>query len=308
MTQNTTLEKQKGTVEKSVASAAHEKNKRHEHEKPTKPKNQSNLNKNIHATDASASQKKSTSDKTLTLARKKSVKKPTRPGHLLGRVPLDIHTSDAHWLFSGTAIKKAVGLLQFSSQMNRIWDAAKQDDPYADWYLLKVYDGIVTLRKQLAEYQQKQHEKICEQYDGHALQAMPFASEKPIVKSLWFRTQYGYLGARVIADFDRLMRTALTARRLGVLLDQSYEVMREIWSSKIIVLLKLPFKWQSLQMTRSHYNNQDARVARAKQLMGVLPHEVLDKTLRAPFAPMITHTIPIKKEADNIQKKIKMKP
>ncbi len=215
--------------------------------------------------------------------------KKDRPGRLSGRIPFAIHTADAQLLFSGYVSKAAVGLLQFGGQMTKVWDAAEKDDPYADWYLLKVYDGIVQLRNQLAQAIDDYQANIRTVYGDTPL--TPFVSQQPVVKQLWFRTQYGYLGANVVAKFDELMRIVLTAHRVGVLLEQSQEDIRAKWNKKIMSLFQLPFKWQPFGLTRQDVEAKNALANKAQETLGKLPRQVLDKSLRAPFAPYINHTI-----------------
>ncbi len=218
---------------------------------------------------------------------KKKRKRSNRPGRLSGSVPFEIHTVDAQLVFAGYNPKNSVSLLQFGGQMTTIWDAAENDDPYADVYLLKVYDGIKQCRNQLATVIQDHQATIQAMYHRDSISLTPFASQKPVVKSLWFRTQYGYLGASVIADFDELMRTVLTAHRVGVLLEHSPEAIRDEWVNRIAALFKLPFKWQPLNITRADVEANNALAEKAQQAMGKLPEPVLTKKLRSPFSPVI---------------------
>lgn len=234
--------------------------------------------------------------------KQKKSNKNTRPGRLAGSVPFEIHTADAELLFSGHSVKDAVSLLQFGGQMTKIWDAAEGDDPYADWYLLKIYDGIVKCRNQLGLSIQNYQTKIHQTYGRSNLRPTPFTSQKPVVKSLWFRTQYGYLGASIIAEFDELMRTVLTANRIGILLDQSHTEIKEAWNSKIVTLFKFPFKWHPLNITRSEVETNHELLEKAENLMGKCPAEVLTKTLRSPFAPIIKNTKKIDQQELNMDK------
>jgi integrating conjugative element protein (TIGR03761 family) len=218
-----------------------------------------------------------------------------RPGRLSGSILFELHTADAQQVFAGYSTKDAVSLLQFGGRMTHIWSAAEKDDPYADWYLLKVYDGIVRLRNQLAVAIQDYQAQMTQGQSNLALE--PFTSEKPVVKSLWFRTQYGYLGASVIADFDKLIRTVLTANRIGVLLEKSHETIRDEWLNKIVILFKFPFKYQSFEITRADVEADNALAKNTQEVLGVLPESVLAKTLRSPFAPAIQAPNILKEEA-----------
>jgi len=235
--------------------------------------------------------------KTDGAVKNKPYKKGQRPGRLLGSLPFEIHTIEAQRLFSGNTGKDAMGLLRFGGQMTEIWEAAEQDDPYADWYLVKVYDGIVKLRNQLATVTQDYQAKIQEVYGRANLPLTPFASQKPIVRNLWFRTQYGYLGANLVADFDELMRVVLTANRVGVLLDKPQDAIRVEWIDKINGLFQLPFKWQAFKLTRADVEANNDLAKSVHSVLGKLPEAILNKTLRAPFSPFINIPTEIKQEA-----------
>lgn len=42
-----------------------------------------------------------------------------------------------------------MGLLQFAKTMTVLWHAANQDDPYAEWYLLKTYQCLTQAKATL---------------------------------------------------------------------------------------------------------------------------------------------------------------
>jgi len=131
----------------------------------------------------------------------------------------------------------------------------------------------------------------------------PFELQQPVIESLWFRTQYGYRAASLVAYFDELMRTVLTANRVGILLDQSEKDIRQIWLDQLLALFRLPFKWKSLPVTRTDIksNNEQAKIAQKK--MGQLPEPILLLELRSPFAPAIKLITENKEEEDKANNK-----
>lgn len=211
-----------------------------------------------------------------------------KPGRLNGEVHLTLHTAYAQKLFLGfRPDKRSVNLLQFGGRMTQVWDAVERDDPYADWYLLKVYDLLIKLQKQLSGEIEKYQAKLKEANQLVNLTIHPFESQQPVVESLWFRTQYGYMAANLVAHFDELMRTILTANRVGILLDKPEKDIRQTWLDQLLTLFRLPFKWKALPVTRADIksNNDQAKIAQEK--MGQLPEPILLLTLRSPFAPVI---------------------
>jgi len=71
---------------------------------------------------------------------------PQKPGVLRGQVWLTVQTNQAQQLIhgrAGTPDKPAIiGLVGFADRLRVIWLAARRDDPYADWWLIKVHEAI----------------------------------------------------------------------------------------------------------------------------------------------------------------------
>ena len=48
-----------------------------------------------------------------------------------------------------------IGLIGFADRLKSLWQAIRFDDPYADWWLLKVEDAVADTRVQLQGLQQR---------------------------------------------------------------------------------------------------------------------------------------------------------
>ena len=68
------------------------------------------------------------------------------PGALQGQAWLTLQTRQAQRLIRGrpaAAGKPAIiGLFGFADRLRGIWQGARQDDPYADWWLVKIEDAL----------------------------------------------------------------------------------------------------------------------------------------------------------------------
>ncbi|MCB1764281.1 MAG: DUF1845 family protein, partial [Gammaproteobacteria bacterium] len=73
-----------------------------------------------------------------------AVKETTTPGVLRGAVWLRLQTRQAERLIhgrSGNEGKPAIiGLAGFADRLKPIWQAAQDDDPYADWWLIRIHE------------------------------------------------------------------------------------------------------------------------------------------------------------------------
>lgn len=211
------------------------------------------------------------------------------PGKLVSKAQLTLNTYDAQRLFLGRHESQGIGLIAFGHQMTIIWNAAAKDDPYADWILLRVYDAIKKCRNQLTALLKKYEKQLNDANTQANLTLTPFKSSKPLVQELWFKNPYGYLGASIIADYDKLIRIALTAYRIGVLLNQSHDAIREEWTQKINKIFKMAFLWKSFNITRVDVKEKADNAKRAENKLGKLPEAILEKNLRSPFSPYINN-------------------
>jgi integrating conjugative element protein (TIGR03761 family) len=209
------------------------------------------------------------------------------PGPLLSSVILSLHTMDAQMLFMGYNQESSIGLLRFSGVMSQLWKAASKDDPYADYYLLKVYDGIIKLRNELNELIKEKEALLSSFTHSEHLHVPIFASKTPVTKTLWFNTPYGYLATALIAGFDRLMQLMLTLERIGVLVHQSHHALKIEWTMKIGRVFKFVLKWEDLDLTRSKMKGNNDLTQQAIQKMGKIPEDVMSKKIRSPFSPVI---------------------
>ena len=66
---------------------------------------------------------------------------------------VSLHTKLAINLLNGDWRDGHMGLLQFASQMTKLWTAFKADDPYAEELLIKILDVICDTMDELKEYE-----------------------------------------------------------------------------------------------------------------------------------------------------------
>ena len=80
-------------------------------------------------------------------------------GALQGEVWLTVQTYQAQSLIRGRRSSEGksaiVGLIGFADRLKGLWQAVRFDDPYADWWLIKVEEAIVASRSQLQQIQEQ---------------------------------------------------------------------------------------------------------------------------------------------------------
>lgn len=207
-------------------------------------------------------------------------------GVLRGQTWMTVQTRQAQQLIRGrkaTADKPAIiGLVGFADRLRVIWQASRDDDPYADWWLIKVHEALDQARKFLTRYQERLDAQL-----GRldAIEVALAESLRPYRIRLQFANPYAYQGAQLIAQYDTLVRTVLTCRHIGQLDDETAQVIIHLSARKIRGIFVVPQGYRLLGIDRKCLQRSAGEDPRASRLMGTLPADVLNGEHRAPFVP-----------------------
>jgi len=211
---------------------------------------------------------------------------PEKPGALRGEVWLTIQTIHAQRLFHGrvatTDKPTIVGLVGFANRLRVIWQGARHDDPYADWWLIKIHDAIETAGD-VIRGNQLDLEKRLEQMDAMAIDIA--ASRRPCRVPLKFANPYAYRGAKLLTEFDKLVCMALTVRHIGLLDSQACEDILKASARKIRSIFMIPQSYRLLKINREQVKQATGRSHEARQSMGEVPGDVLSGKRQAPLVP-----------------------
>lgn len=229
---------------------------------------------------------------------KKSIQAPplntkmpmSKPGGLKTEAQMIIHTKIAHAIFYGRrADRKSkkpsiIGLALFAKNSKMIWDQAAIDDPYADNKLLEIESAL----DNAALVIRKCTETVDEIISGmNNISVVSDKSSNPISLPLTFTCPYGYMGARLLADFDSLMIKILTAAHMGLVFgNDKYNLERDAGRA-IRHAFRISSGFRSSGASRDDFaaNNQRAQDALKKN--GSLDEDVLSGKKRAKVSPKI---------------------
>lgn len=203
---------------------------------------------------------------------------PARTGGLHGEVWLTLQSHQAQSLIRGRRAEEGkpaiAGLLGFADRLRSVWQAAGMDDPYADWWLLKVETAIATARDRM---RQLQHALETLKQTTEGLEFSVAHADRPQRVSLHFLNPYAFRGAQLLADYDRVVCTVLTLRHVGVVLPMP---VSEQWVASgrwVRHVLALPQGYHALGTTRRSLVLGGPRVELARQRMGEVPPEVVSQ-------------------------------
>jgi integrating conjugative element protein (TIGR03761 family) len=207
------------------------------------------------------------------------------PGRLHGDIALTVQSRSAQRAIVGrratTDKPLIVGLLGFADRLRVIWQAAADDDPYADWWLIKVdlaldYAGIVI---------DDEVERLRRLVQSTALEIGISTSTRPYRLSLKFATPYAYRGAQLIAAFDQAACTAVTAQYTGLLPKADAERRVERCAALLRSLFGVSQAYRLLHIDRATVAAGGPVARRAAELMGELPKAVMSGDQVAPWHP-----------------------
>ena len=207
-------------------------------------------------------------------------------GALRGQAWLTVQTRQAQRLIqgrNGSEEKPAiVGLVGFADRLRLIWHAARSDDPYADWWLIKIHEAIEQARAFIRQSQSEIDEKLTQ---SSAIEIETAESLRPYRIPLQFANPYAYQGAHLIGEYDTLVRTLLSGCHVSLLDRASSAQFVHHGGRRIRGTFALPQGYRFLNIDRASVQRQDEQARQAQSLMGDLPPAVLSGEQQAPEVP-----------------------
>lgn len=205
------------------------------------------------------------------------------PGKLLGSATLTLQTQQAARLVRGrakTSDKPAIiGLLSFAAMCRTIWHGVRADDPYADWWRLRVDSAIRDAHAVLDE----ERRSLDPLFDrGGAVSVQPARSAKPVRIALNFTNPDAFRAAQVVGHFDGVACDLLALAHTGSLDrdDARYRLKR--CGRVVRHVLQSAVGYRYLGVDRLALRRGTALALQAQEAMGDCPQSLLDKAYRHP--------------------------
>jgi integrating conjugative element protein (TIGR03761 family) len=203
--------------------------------------------------------------------------KQRSPFYLEGTIDLTLHTRLAQSLLDGSWMHGHLGLWQFAMKVRDLWKAHRADDPYADWYFMKIDEKIHALREEIQTVE-NYCDKRLSQLRGFTIQV--FENPHPLQLALKFGIPFSYMGASLLPDLDYISRQAYTLRHVGQLLEPGQLPLKIAFG--IRQLFSLPIGWK-MHVTRQDICENNAIAQAAQEKMGAIPTAILNKEMKFLF-------------------------
>lgn len=211
-----------------------------------------------------------------------------QPGVLRAEAMMILQTPHAKSLVEGRRGARnnpgSIGLMNFGRRLRQIWMSAEADDPYADWYLVKVEDALQEAKRLIGEKTQWL-KGLMSGMEGFSINVAE--SLQPIDVKLSFHNPYGYIGAYAIHDYDVLVRMIYTAKHIGLLDRGDADKVVADARAAIRRAFLLATQWKFTGVTRNDLRQGNDNALRAIKSIGECPHDIMLKKRRAEKAPVI---------------------
>lgn len=210
-------------------------------------------------------------------------------GSLRSAMSLTLHTHHASRIWHGRAPAEGrpgiIGLNGYISVMNKMKRGAEQDDPYSDWWMLRIEDKLTQTKASL--------QALREQVD-QALADVPPAMSlgenmnvQPVKLPLFVNAQLGFMAVYLLADYDDLARKLILAHHTALIDRSTLERWLNDGAHALRSLFSLAQQYRYSGTTRDDFAANNAAARAALEKFGELPQDVLEGTRRSRFAPPI---------------------
>lgn len=210
-------------------------------------------------------------------------------GALRSAMKLTLHTHHAARIWHGRQASESkngiIGLSGFVSIMNKMKRGAEQDDPYSDWWMIRIEDKLIACKTELTIIQDNLDHLMAE--IPQALSIGDNLNVQPVTLPLFVNAQLGFMAVYLLTQYDDLARRLLLAHHTALIgrrdmerwLDEGAHVLRSLFG------LAQQYKYSGA--SRDDFAANNARAQEARDSFGDLPQDVLDGTRRSEFAPPI---------------------
>ena len=223
-----------------------------------------------------------------------------QPGGLRSETRMTIQTRQAQKLVQGRKrgkvkkiirgkekiidVQAIVGLLDFGRRMKLLWLSAQADDPYADWFLLRIEESINEAKAVIIE-KKKWLDDVLNSMQAFEINVAQ--SLEPIQVPIVFQNPYGYMGAYLISEYDGLCCSIYTASHLGLIDRKIANSLTEATSKSIRRTFDLSAQWKFTGVTRDDIQFKNPVAISVIEAQGECPEPILSKEKRAKIAPEI---------------------
>jgi integrating conjugative element protein (TIGR03761 family) len=202
---------------------------------------------------------------------------------------LTLHTHHAARIWHGrraTETKNGIiGLSAFAGIMTRMKRGAELDDPYSDWWMIRIEEKLIASKLAMTALQEELDQIITDV--PNALSIGENLSVHPVTLPIFLNAQLGFLAVYLLTQYDEYARRLLLAHHTALIGRRDMERWLDAGAHVLRSLFGLAQQYKYLGTSREDLAANNARAQEAIKIQGELPQDILDGTRRSEFAPPI---------------------
>ncbi|MEB3080618.1 TIGR03761 family integrating conjugative element protein [Pseudomonas aeruginosa] len=210
-------------------------------------------------------------------------------GTLRSSMALTLHTHHASRIWHGRAAAEGrsgiIGLNGFIAVMNKMKRGSEQDDPYSDWWMLRVEEKLAQTKDLLQELREQVDQALADV--PPALSLGENLNVQPVKLPLFVNAQLGFMAVYLLADYDDLARKLILAHHTALIDRSTLERWLNEGAHALRSLFSLSQRYRYSGCSRDDFAANNAAARAAIEKFGELPQDVLEGTRRSRYAPPI---------------------
>ncbi|QVX40777.1 TIGR03761 family integrating conjugative element protein (plasmid) [Ralstonia solanacearum] len=210
-------------------------------------------------------------------------------GSLRSAMSLTLHTHHASRIWHGRAASEGraaiMGLNGFMAVMNKMKRGAEQDDPYSDWWMLRIEEKLDHTKTSLHTLREQVDQVLADV--PPALSLGENLNVQPVKLPLFVNAQLGFMAVYLLADYDDLARKLILAHHTALIDRQTLERWLNEGGHALRSLFSLAQHYRYSGTKRDDFAANNAAARAALEKYGALPQDVLEGTRRSRYAPPI---------------------
>jgi integrating conjugative element protein (TIGR03761 family) len=140
-------------------------------------------------------------------------------GALRSAMKLTLHTHHAARIWHGRQASEGkngiVGLSGFVSMMTKMKRGAEQDDPYSDWWMIRIEEKLITCKAELTTIQENLDQLMADV--PQVLSIGDNLNIQPVSLPLFVNAQLGFMAVYLLTQYDDLARRLLLAHHTALI-------------------------------------------------------------------------------------------
>ncbi|HFJ0421566.1 TPA: PFL_4669 family integrating conjugative element protein [Pseudomonas aeruginosa] len=210
-------------------------------------------------------------------------------GALRSSMALTLHTHHASRIWHGRAAAEGrsgiIGLNGFIAAMNKMKRGSEQDDPYSDWWMLRVEEKLAQTKHLLQELREQVDQALADV--PPALSLGENLNVQPVKLPLFVNAQLGFMAVYLLADYDDIARKLILAHHTALIDRSTMERWLNEGAHALRALFSLSQRYRYSGCTRDDFAARNAVARAAIEKFGELPEDVLEGSRRSRYAPPI---------------------